>query len=220
MAGELDDSAEDFNPCREGENPETDNCTPYTCLNTCKEGENPEEDLCTPYSVFDYNDIYNIPSPCSADLAEDECIIADKRTCAYDEEPSDRCIRMCGLKTVPKVDEEGKEIEGEVVEVPEDPNVDNCTKNPPLSYEKIQEIYDSCRNPLEENYNTCKSNYVNSCRNVLNNSSTGFCLKNKRDQTWEETSCNDIDSSNSNFMVRYCERNFIDGKCFNNSEDE
>lgn len=187
-----------------------------SCLRTCNEDETPEVNLCTPYSIHDFNDAYNIISPCEDESSED-CVHADKRTCDFDEEPNDACIRMCGKKKVPKLDDDGNIIDGEEEEVPEVPEEDNCTNNPPLTYDQNQEIYDACANPLKEKYNNCKTKYINDCRNALHNSSNGFCLKDKLDSTWEEISCNGFDESIEGNMVRYCERNFIDGKCFNSS---
>lgn len=191
-------------PCLENETPS--NGFNSLCLKTCAAGESPETNLCTPYSSHDYTDEYDVISPCEDENSSD-CIRASKRTCDYGETPNDECIRMCGFK----------EVSGEVVK--ETPLEDNCTNNPPLSDEKRQEIYNACESRLRENYNNCSNNYVNECERFLNDTSSGFCNidKSKEHSSWEEVACDADGTDLSKRITRFCERNFIDGKCFNNS---
>lgn len=191
-------------PCLENETPS--NGFNSVCLKTCDPGEDPEVNLCTPYSAHDYTDDYDIISPCEDENSSD-CVHASKRTCDYGETPNDECIRMCGYKVV----------SGESVK--ENPLVDNCTNNPPLSAERKQQIYDACESKLREKYNTCSNNYVNECERVLNDTVSGFCNidKSKEHSSWEEVACDAGGTDLSKRITRFCERNFIDGKCFNNS---
>lgn len=167
-------------------------------------------------------ELYDVPTPCADD--DENCIAADKRTCNEGENPSDTergCTRMCGSKIVLDKDEDGNDIEGTEHSAPEEPSIDNCTYNPPLSEKQKKDIYNNCFNPISESYISCSNKYVSKCNKNLFDTNSGFCSFNTEDSSWQETSCDNIDnisSSGGTTMTRFCEKNFIDGRCYKDSD--
>lgn len=208
-------------PCGDGETPENNACydaplrpctskdeTGSECLRTCNAGEVPETDMCTPYSPADINEIYTgeIADPCSeGDDDGTECNFTPKRICSINESPEEyNCIRKCEIINI--------DNETGVVTY-ENPRTENCTLKSGLTQEDKDKIRLSCISDKETTYNECVSDYRTSCNNSVTN---GFCNNNMRNQSWEVIPCSEY-KNNDDYMERYCESNFIDGKCYNNS---